>query len=66
LDSIKSRQQSIADAGIGCRTATICHLNNIAMLVGRPLHWDPLKEEIVDDAEASKLLCPTFREPWTL
>jgi hypothetical protein len=66
LDSIKSRQQPIADAGVGCRTATICHLNNIAMAVGRPIRWDPDKEQIVDDDEAAALLRPTFREPWTL
>lgn len=66
IDCIQTRQQPIADAGIGCRTATICHLNNIAMLVGRPILWDPVKEEIVGDPDASALLCPKFREPWKL
>lgn len=66
VDSIKSRQQPMADAGIGCRTATICHLNNIAMIVGRKLRWDPKTETILDDPEASKLLRPSFREPWTI
>ncbi len=66
IDCVKSRQQPIAHAGIGCRTATICHLNNIAMLLGRKLRWDPKTEKILDDPEASKLLLPTFREPWKL
>ncbi len=66
IDCVQSRQQPYAHAGIGCRTATLCHLNNIAMLVGRPLTWDPQSEKIVDDAEASKLLLPTMRQPWHL
>jgi hypothetical protein len=66
IDCVKSRQQPIAHAGIGCRTATICHLNNIAMLLGRKLRWDPKSEKILDDPEASKLLLPSFREPWKL
>jgi predicted dehydrogenase len=66
LDCVKARQQPFADAGIGCRTATICHLNNIAMLLGRKLQWDPEREQFVNDDEASKLLQPQFREPWKL
>ena len=66
IDCVQSRQQPIAHAGIGCRTATICHLNNIAMLLGRKLRWDPKTEKILDDPEASKLLLPTFREPWKI
>ena len=44
----------------------ICHLNNIAMLLGRKLKWDPKKEQFVGDDEANKLLTPKMREPWTL
>lgn len=66
IECFKSRQQPIAHAGIGCRTATICHLNNIAMLLGRKIQWDPAKEQIFNDPEATKLLQPQFREPWKL
>lgn len=66
LDCVKSRQQPFADAEIGCRTATICHLNNIAMQLGRSIHWDPKSESIQNDAEATKLLLPNFRQPWSL
>jgi hypothetical protein len=66
VDCVKDRQQPVADAGIGCRTATICHLNNIAMLVGRKIRWDPQAELIKDDAEATALLGPSMRSPWSL
>ena len=66
IDCVQSREQPLAHAGIGCRTATLCHLNNIAMLVGRPLQWDPQSEKISGDPDASKLLAPAMRQPWHL
>jgi hypothetical protein len=66
VDCIKSRQQPIASAEIGCRTATLCHLLNVAMLTGRPLRWDPKTEKVLGDDDAAKLLAPKMRAPWTL
>jgi hypothetical protein len=34
--------------------------------VGRTLKWDAVKQEIIGDAEASKLLAKTMRPPWHL
>lgn len=65
LDSVKSRQDPVAPAEVGHRTATVCHLNNIAMQLGRKLQWDPEQERFVDDDEANKLIMPPMREPWT-
>ena len=65
LDCVKSREQPFATAEIGHRTATICHLNNIAMRLGKSFTWDPVKEQ-TDDDEANALLTPTMRRPWTL
>ena len=64
IDCVISRQQPFATAEIGHRTATICHLNNIAMQVGRPVRWDPNREELLGDIEAGKLLLPEMRDPW--
>ena len=55
-----------APAEVAHRTATICHLNNLAMRLGRPLKWDPVAERVIDDDEANRLLTPRFREPWKL
>jgi predicted dehydrogenase len=66
LDCVKNRQTPVASAEIGHRTASICHLNNIAMLTGRDLVWDPQKEQITNDAEANALLTPKMRAPWHL
>jgi len=35
-------------------------------MVNRPIKWDPVKEEIIGDLEASKLLTREYRGPWKL
>ena len=66
IDCVKSRKEPFASAEVGHRTATLCHLNNIAMAVGRKLKWDPVKEQIIGDAEANAMLKPKMRSPWKL
>ncbi len=53
IDCIKSRKKPIADVECGHRSATVCHLANIARILGRKLRWDPVKEEFPGDAEAN-------------
>ncbi|MGC1272349.1 MAG: Gfo/Idh/MocA family oxidoreductase [Planctomycetaceae bacterium] len=66
IDCVKSRSKPLADVETGQRTATICHLNNIAMRLGRELRWDPRLEQVIGDDEANSLLLPPMREPWVL
>jgi predicted dehydrogenase len=66
LDCVKSRLAPVATAEIGHRSASICHLLNIAMLTGRKLRWDPRREVFLGDEAANKLLRPTMRAPWKL
>jgi predicted dehydrogenase len=66
VDCVLNRSETMATAEIGHRTATICHLNNIAMRVGRTIQWDPVREEMVDDVEAGKLLAPRLRSAWSV
>jgi predicted dehydrogenase len=56
LQCIKSRKLPAADVEIGHRSATVCHLVNIARYAGRKLRWDPVKEIFPDDAEANQYL----------
>ena len=66
IDCVRSRTQPRAPVEAGHRTATVCHLNNIAMRLGRDLKWDPEHEQILGDDEANALLRPPMREPWVL
>lgn len=65
LDCIRSRKDPICTAEIGHRSSTVCHLGNIAMLLERPLKWDPKAERFIND-EANRLTWRPARAPWRL
>ena len=60
--AIRSRRQPISDVGSHNRMLEICHLANIAMRLGRGLDWDPVKREIVGDAQANAFLARESRK----
>jgi hypothetical protein len=66
LDCVKSRQPTVTPVETAHRSATPGHLALIAFLVNRPIQWDPVKEVIIGDEEASKLLTREYRGPWKL
>lgn len=55
LDAIKNGGTPICDVETGHRSASICHLSNIAYKLNRSLNWNPEKEKFSKDAEANKL-----------
>ena len=66
LDCVKSRQPTVAPVETGHHSAIPGHLGLISMLTGRKIKWDVAKEEIIGDADASKLLTREYRAPWKL
>jgi myo-inositol 2-dehydrogenase / D-chiro-inositol 1-dehydrogenase len=66
LDCVKSRQDPYFPAEIGHRCATVMHIGNIAMWLGRKLKWNPQAERFVDDPSADRYLSRAMREPWVL
>jgi hypothetical protein len=66
LDCIRSRRRCVADVEIGARSATICHLGNIAYELGQELEWDPVGERFIGNEAANALLSRPMRSPWHL
>jgi hypothetical protein len=66
LHCIRTRQTPIASAEIGHRTNTVCQLANIGYVIKRPLKWDPVKEQFINDDEANRMLSRPMRSPWRL
>lgn len=66
FDCVKSRKTPAADVAIGHRSATVCHLGNIAVRTKKKITWDPKTETIVGDTEVSKWLTKEYRKPWVL
>jgi predicted dehydrogenase len=66
LSCIRSRRRPISDVEVGHRSASVCHIGNIAMLLGRPLRWDPAAERFEGDEAANRMLRKPTRGAWTL
>jgi predicted dehydrogenase len=56
LDCIATRGTPNAPLEAGHRTATVCHLANLARQLGRTLRWNPQAERFIDDPAADALL----------
>lgn len=66
LDSVKSRQPTVAPVEVAHHSTIPGHLGLISMLVGRKIRWDSEHEKIVNDDEAVKLMSRPYRAPWQL
>ena len=66
LDCVVSREPCISDVAIGHRTATACHLGNLAIRTGKTIQWDAVKEMIVGDEELAAMQSRPYRAPWKL
>jgi hypothetical protein len=66
LECVRTRSKTICPVETAVRSDTICHLDDMAIRLGRKLHWAPEKERFVNDEEANRLLRRPLRSPWTL
>ena len=64
LDCVRSREKPVADVAIGHRSATVCHLGNLAVRLGRKVNWNPETETVVGDAEAQAMTDKAYRAPY--
>ena len=66
LDSVRSRKATINPVESAIRSDTISHISDILIRTGRPMKWDPKKEDFIGDAQASRMLTRPLRAPWKL
>jgi predicted dehydrogenase len=68
IKAVRSRKASdlYADVEVGHCSATLCHMANIAMRVGRRLKFDAANELFIDDAEANTYLTKQYRKGYEL
>lgn len=65
-EAVKTRKQAGGNAEASHRCATLLHLANVAIRTGRKLRYDPVKEQVVGDEEANRLVNQPMRAPWHL
>ena len=61
---MKNRTKPISDVEAGHRTASVCNVTNIAYELGRPLIWNPEKEQFHGDAFANLMVGRPYRGKW--
>lgn len=66
VDCVKSRGVTESNIEHAYRLTTGMYLGEISFRLGRPVTWDPDKEEIVGDDAANRMLTRPYRAPWYL
>jgi predicted dehydrogenase len=64
LECVKSRQATMCPVETATRSDAICHIDDIAIRLGRKLKWDPQKEQFINDDQANRMLTRPMRSPW--
>lgn len=68
IDAIRAQDPGKLTSPIeeGFYSCALIHLGNIAFRVGRTIHFDPDKQEIINDPEAQALMTREYRSPYTI
>lgn len=66
LDCVKTRGQPKGNANAACNAHIVCHAANVAVYLNRPVKYDIVKNEFIDDEQANRLRSEALREPWRL
>ena len=65
-ESVRTRRRFALNERNGHRSCTLVNLGKIAVQLGRPLRYDPVKERFIGDEEANRLVDQPMRAPWRL
>ena len=66
LSAVKESRLPNTDIELSHRVATLCNLGNISYMLGRKLQWDGLRQEVVGDKQANRMLSKPQRHPYHL
>ncbi len=66
VECVLSRRKTICPIESAVRSDTVCHIDDIAVRLGRKLRWDPAREIFLNDQDANRMLVRPMRSPWRL
>jgi len=66
FECARSRKPPVSTVDVAHRVITACHLGNIAIHLKRKIAWDPVKQEIVGDEQAHRMMSRPQRFPYYL
>ena len=65
-EAVRTRQKFALNEANAHRSCTLVNLAKIAVQLGRPLRFDPVRQEFINDPGANRLLDPPLRAPWVI
>lgn len=66
FEGIKTGKKTIMNIEAAVATANLCNLGNMSLILGRKLNWDPVKQEIIGDEQARRMMGRPQRHPYHL
>ncbi|MBQ9454334.1 MAG: Gfo/Idh/MocA family oxidoreductase [Thermoguttaceae bacterium] len=66
IDCVKTRRNPAANANVAAQSHIASHCAYIAWQLGRPVEFDPVKEEFINDADANRMRSRAYRDGYTL
>ncbi len=64
IDCMRTREEPSCSVFYHHRVNVPIVLGNLALKLGRTIHFDPKAQRIIGDPEAERLSKPTYRKPW--
>ena len=64
--AVRTRQKAGGNEVPAHHSCTLVNLAALAIRLGRPLRWDPDKEQFIGDEQANRLVDVPMRSPWHL
>jgi len=64
IDGIEGKKETVCGIESSHRSSVLPMLGMMSLKLGRSIHWDGTKEQVVGDPEANKLLKRDYRDPW--
>ena len=65
-EAVRTRRKFALNEANAHRSCTLVNLAKIAVQLGRPLRFDPVRQEFINDPGANRLLDPPLRAPWVI
>jgi predicted dehydrogenase len=66
LECVVTRAKTLSPPEVALRSATPGYLGLISILTGTTIRWDPVRQRILDNPAAERLLSRPMRSPWRL
>jgi len=66
FEAVRTRKKFALNEENGHRSCTIVNLAKIAVRLGRPIRFDPVKQLFINDEEANRFIHQPMRAPWQI